>query len=98
MRRGRRRKARTMTRLRLPFWELAALALGGCQALGQVLGVQPKADAPAYSGVGVVVLGSANDTRQTTKGDQSGAVGASGQASQAASQTLEIPQEVVEQL
>lgn len=76
----------------------ALLSLTGCQALGQALGVQPKADAPAYSGIGVVILGSSNDGRVASKTDQSGAVGASGQASQSAEQTLEIPQETVDAL
>lgn len=75
-----------------------SLALTGCQALGQVLGVQPRADAPAYSGVGVLVVGSENDARVASRADQSGAVGAQGSAQQSADQSLEIPAEVVEAL
>ena len=75
-----------------------ALAATGCQALGQALGVQPRADAPAYHGVGVVVLGHDNDTRLSDKADQSGAVGASGTASQTADMTQEIPAEAIEAL
>ena len=85
-----------MTRLALVLPMI--LALAGCQALGQSLGLQPKADAPAYSGIGVVILGSSNDGRVSSKTDQSGAVGASGQASQSAEQSLEIPQETVDAL
>ena len=88
---------------RVPFLLLAcALALTGCQALAQTLGVQPKADAPAYSGVGVVMLhnrdSSSDSTARGAKVDQSGAVGASGSASSDATQTLEVPAEVVESL
>lgn len=81
---------------------LALVALTGCAALGQALGVQPKADAPAYSGVGVVMLhnrdSSADGTARGAKVDQSGAVGASGSASAEATQTVEVPAEVVESL
>lgn len=90
---------------KFPFLALllaCALALAGCQALAQTLGVQPKADAPAYSGVGVVMLhnrdSSSDSTARGAKVDQSGAVGASGSASGEAAQTLEVPAEVIEQL
>lgn len=78
---------------------VAVLALPGCSALAQALGVDPRATAPAYSGVGVVVLGSP-DTRVTVpaRTDQSGAVGATGKASSDAEQTssAEIPAEAVQ--
>lgn len=85
-------------RWKLSLFVVALVTLTGCQALGQALGVQPRADAPAYQGVGVLVLGHDNDVKLANKGDQSGAVGASGQASQSAEQTLEVPQEVVDSL
>jgi hypothetical protein len=68
----------------------APFLLGGCQALG----LNPAAQAPAYSGVGVLVVGSDNEAKLYAKGDQSGATGASGSASQ----SLEIPQETVDAL
>lgn len=77
---------------------VAVLALPGCSALAQALGVDPRATAPAYSGVGVVVLGSP-DARVSVpaKTDQSGAVGATGSAKTDADQTTtaEIPAEAV---
>ena len=77
---------------------VAVLALPGCSALAQALGVDPRATAPAYSGVGVVVLGSP-DARVAVpaKTDQSGAVGATGSAKTDADQTTtaEIPAEAV---
>lgn len=78
---------------------VAVLALPGCSAMAQALGVDPRATAPAYSGVGVVVLGSP-DARVTVpaRTDQSGAVGATGKASSDAEQTssAEIPAEAVQ--
>lgn len=78
---------------------VAVLALPGCSAMAQALGVDPRATAPAYSGVGVVVLGSP-DTHVTVpaRTDQSGAVGATGKASSDAEQTssAEIPAEAIQ--
>lgn len=74
----------------LLFLALAAVTLAGCNALG----LTPRADAPAYSGVGVLVVGNENEPKLSTRTDQSGAVGASGSASQ----TLEVPAETVEAL
>lgn len=79
---------------------LALVALTGCQGLSQALGVQPKADAPSYTVVGVYARdgGTAGDVAKSMRSDQSGAVGASGQATGDAAQTLEVPAEVVESL
>jgi hypothetical protein len=79
------------------------LFAGGCQALGLRTGTDPNAQAPAYSGVGVLVLGAGNDLQRAVSGvrlDQSGATGASGQASSSAeqSQTTEIGAEAVSAL
>jgi len=80
-----------------------ALLACGCQALGLKTTTDPNAQAPAYSGVGVLVLGAGNDLQRAVSGvrlDQSGATGASGQASSTAeqSQTTEIGAEAVSAL
>ena len=79
---------------------LAALALSGCQAASQLLGVQPRADAPSYTVVGVYARdhGTAGDVAKGQRVDNSGAVGASGSASATSEQTQEIPAEAFDAL
>lgn len=85
-------------RLALVLLAAFALTLTGCQGLSQALGISPAATAPAYSGVGVVVVGSENTARLASRADLSGDTGADGSGSQSAEQSLEIPAEVVEAL
>lgn len=60
----------------------AALALAGCQGLSSALGQSPDADAPVYNGIAVIALPN-GWVDVVASPDQSGAVGASGTASQA---------------
>lgn len=77
----------------------AVAILCGCQALGQALGQQPTAQAPTVNVVQAnAPYGDASGAGRSARTDQSGAVGASGQASQSAEQSLEIPQETIDAL
>jgi uncharacterized lipoprotein YajG len=79
---------------------VASVALCGCQALGQAMGMTPSAQAPAVNVIQSNASGSADASGagRSARTDQSGDVGASGQASQTATQTLEIPQEMIDLL
>jgi hypothetical protein len=88
---------------RVPFFFLlfvVSFFLPACASLAQLLGAKSDALAPAYSGVGVVVLGHDNETRQDNKSDQSGATGSTASSSAQAeqTQTVEIGQEAVQAL
>jgi hypothetical protein len=68
---------------------LALLTLTGCQGLSSALGISPAAQAPVYNGNGVVALpGAWVDI--VANPDQSGAVGASGSATQSQSASQDV--------
>ena len=76
---------------------VACVFLTGCQGLSQALGISPAATAPAYYGVGVVNNGD-YDGKLYSKGDLSGATGATGSGTQDADMVQELPAEAIEAL
>lgn len=75
-----------MRRLILAIVMVAAICLTACQGLASALGQQPTATAPVFNGNGVVALPHAW-VDIVASPDNSGAVGASGEASQDTAQT-----------
>lgn len=64
----------------------SAAVLGGCQGLSSALGLQPTATAPVFNGIGIAALPGSEVWIDGASPDNSGAVGASGTASQSAEQ------------